>query len=81
MVCGSIPAVNPSIVSQDFVRGLSKAMLKCWQGGASSKLGVDLGDESSQEDIEIPGCLANLCVRRLIDTACTVAVILMFVAA
>lgn len=43
VVCGSIPAVNPSIVSQDFVRGLSKAMLKCWQGRASSKLGGGFG--------------------------------------
>lgn len=38
VVCGSIPEVNPSIVSPDFALGLSKAMLKCWQGRASSKL-------------------------------------------
>lgn len=43
VVCGSIPEVNPSIVSQDFARGLSKAMLKCWQGRASSKLGGGFG--------------------------------------
>lgn len=52
MVGGSIPDLNPSIVSRDFACGPRKAMLNCRQGREQGLLlGVDLGDEIVQEDI------------------------------
>lgn len=52
MVGGSIPDMNPSIVSRDFACGPRKAMLNCRQGREQGLLlGVDLGDEVVLEDI------------------------------
>lgn len=82
MVGGSIPDMNPSIVSRDFACGLCEAMLNCHQGREPGLLlGADLGDEIVQEDIKIPGSLANLCSNEPINTACAVTMTLMLAAA